>query len=201
MSAAKFWNGSAWQTITTVQGPPGPQGPSGLPGSPTAPAVGNQRIIGAEALASGNITGSDMTGAFWQSRGGVVIDGKDDGSQPLALAAITPSYNCWWPLSAVVLVRVLDASWYGLNATVVLADANNMLKPDADGRNYHLVRVVHNAAASDWVSVPITCQYKLLANETYRAQLALNGTTGGTWNYYRGGGMHSWIASPGVVAR
>jgi len=201
MSAAKFWNGSSWQTIVSLQGPPGPQGPTGAPGAPTQPSVGNQKIVGAESTLSGNLTNANMADAFWQSRGGVIIDGKTDGSQPLMLSAITPTYNCWWPINAAVLVRVLDAVWYGVNAAVILSDTDGMMKNDADGDRSKLVRGNHHNGASDWVTVSIACQYKLVAGETYRAALTLNAATGGTWNYYRGGNMHSWIASPGVVPR
>jgi hypothetical protein len=201
MSAAKFWNGSSWQTVVAVQGPPGPQGPPGAPGSPTTPSVGNQHIVGADPTVSGNVTNASAVDAFWAARGGIVIDGKADGSQPLMLAAITPTYNCWWPISAVALVRVLDATWYGVNVAVVLSDANGLMRTDADGYQQKMVRANHHNAAGDWASGTVACQFKLVAGQTYRAQLTLNQMTGGTWNYYRGGNVHSWIGSPGVVPR
>ena len=201
MSAVKFWDGSTWRTVTAIQGPPGPQGPGGLAGSPTDPAVGNQRVIGSDGLASPNLNQAATQDPFWLARGGIIIDGKADGSQPLVLNSITPAYNCWWPINAALLLRILDSVWYGANVSIVLSDANLMVKTDADGRSQHHIRAIHNVGASDWVTAPIACQYKLVAGETYRAQLAISAFTGGTWNYYRGGGVHCWIASPGVVAR
>jgi hypothetical protein len=201
MTVAKFWNGATWQSIPVLQGPPGPQGPAGSPGSPTQPSIGNQRVVGTDTSVSANITNANTADTFWAPRGGVIIDGKADGSQPLMFTEITPTYNCWWPINAMVLLRVLDAAWYGVNVSVVLADINAMKKADADGISYYNVRANHHNAASDWVSGGMHCQFKLVAGQTYRAQLALSGMTGGTWNYYRGGNLHSWIASPGVVPR
>jgi hypothetical protein len=67
MPAAKFWDGTTWQTIAAVQGPTGPQGPQGIQGL-QGPAGGNATVPMDTWHLVGN-SGEPAFGAGWKNYG------------------------------------------------------------------------------------------------------------------------------------
>ena len=158
---------------------------------PAAPAMGGLaegagRVIGSEAVASGNFTTGIMP-----------FFGDAAASQPMQLV-LRPSINCWWPVSGEALLKVLDAVWYRANVGLQLSPA------DVDGVTLMTDGAMHHSGATDWSHGSPSALWKLAAGTTYTCQMGVAGTSGGTWQHYRGGGGsqgHMYIFSPGIVPR
>ena len=107
----------------------------------------------------------------------------------------TPTVNCWWPVSGLVLVRVLDAAWLLMNVDLRLNPA------DANGYNVRTFTVQHHSGATPHVSAAINTMWALNAGVQYYCDLSAGYMSGGTWNWYYGGSQHTHILSPGITLR
>ena len=111
---------------------------------------------------------------------------------------VTPSVVCWWPVFGEVLAKVTEAAWYRVNIGFRLNPA------DVDGQYEMTDGVQHYAGAPDWGHARPSAMWKLAAGTAYTCELTSNGRSGGTWQYYRGGGVgqgHLFMFSPGTVPR
>ena len=118
----------------------------------------------------------------------------------LRLGPITPTYDCWWPVSMNCLMRVGDQQWLRAVVALWLTLGDYITpKPDADGQTTMNGGLMHHAGSADWNGLSMSGQFKLVAGQTYALVAAVSGVTGGTWAYYQG--PYAWINSPGVIPR
>lgn len=193
MTGLKYWDAAAgaWKTIVSVPGPTGPQGPVGPAGPTQAATLGNGRVMGIEAAATGTMAVSTD----------YPVDGKADGTQPIRLGPITPTYDCWWPVEAMLLIHTNETAWNGCNVDIWLTDNAWQIKADVDAVSKLTHRVFHYwTLPADWVSGSPKGMFKLAAGQTYGVKLVARPVQG-TWVYYRGGLQHTWISSSGIVPR
>jgi hypothetical protein len=152
---------------------------------PALPGVA--RAVGATGAWSGNFTAAGLPI--------LVMDTGVAPNVPMALT-FTPLFNCWWPVEANVLLRVLDAAWYQANVGFKLTP-NDEVSP---GFVPTATVITHNALTYS-NSVSLKYVFALKAGVTYGVALQVMYLSGGTWNYHMGGNQSAWIESPGAVPR
>jgi hypothetical protein len=135
-----------------------------------------------------------------------VVQGKVDGTLPMQLFVVSP-YDSWWPVFGEVLAKTLDAGWFRFNVKLRLLlwnGASYVESSDAFGVNKPTDGIMHHSGASDWNHGRPHGMFALTAGSSYSVQMVFDGSTGGTWQYYHGGGLtvgHTYIWSPGLIRR
>ena len=147
------------------------------------PREGALRKVGVTGAWSGNITSANAPFTF-----------TDGDASPFQLS-FTPTVNCWWPVHATVLVRILDALWGVMNVDLRLTPA------DVTGQSTSSFAVQHHSGAGAHTSGTPNALWGLLANTSYTCVLSAGYMSTGTWNWYCGGSQHTYIGSPGVLPR
>lgn len=162
MTSLKYWDGSAWQTVTAVQGPQGPQGVAGPTGAGGLLDVRKQ-------ISAGNAYKAFVSGNFHMDAAGAV---------PVRLD-YTPPVNAWWEVDFHMgIMQKVDSAYHYIQPSVSLNVA------DVDGVGGFGITRTQHGQVNTYEPYTIRALFKLAAGTAYYA-FASGGFSGGTWQYFQ----------------
>ena len=188
---AKFWNGTAWQSLNGLPvyeqpaqpSEPVPQGSVWIDTDAPTPAVYPK------LLAVQRDWGIGL--AYYNSHGGAgdVIVTTNGASNNLDLS-YTPPVDAWWELSCMVgLIQKNDANWHYIQLIGRMSQgaipAVSGLHPAVAPVNPFSISTASAHNALPFVSLQTKVLVPLTAGVAYTAYWSLM-TNGGNWSYYQG---------------
>ena len=191
MTASKYWDGSTWQTVRAIHGPPGPQGPQGVGMLPNGSAGGALQNNYPDPVINRVYSGGLMSvQRDWGRKDGytqVLSNGELLGNGSGSSLTITTGYTTvpsWW--ETVLHVGILDKmdSAYGYAYIILELWANSAPGVDQDGLGMAQALATQASIVIRYSTREVIRTWRLAANTYYEVYAKIS-FSAGTWEYHQ----------------